>query len=45
MIILAFSLMPLAGAVAINFSAPLFATLLAALCSRRKSASPAARPW
>jgi drug/metabolite transporter (DMT)-like permease len=30
-ILLAFSLMPLAGAVAINFSAPLFATLVAAL--------------
>ena len=30
-IIIAFSLMPLGGAVAINFSAPLFATLLAAL--------------
>ncbi|MCC6888526.1 MAG: DMT family transporter [Hyphomicrobiales bacterium] len=33
-IVLAFSLMPLAGAVAINFSAPLFATLLAALLLR-----------
>ena len=30
-ILLAFSMMPLAGAVAINFSAPLFATLVAAL--------------
>jgi drug/metabolite transporter (DMT)-like permease len=30
-ILIAFSLMPLAGAVAINFSAPLFATLVAAL--------------
>jgi drug/metabolite transporter (DMT)-like permease len=36
MIILAFSLMPLAGAVAINFSAPLFATLLAALYLKEK---------
>jgi drug/metabolite transporter (DMT)-like permease len=31
MIVLAFSLMPLAGAVAINFSAPIFAALAAAL--------------
>jgi drug/metabolite transporter (DMT)-like permease len=30
-IIIAFSMMPLAGAVAINFSAPLFATLISAL--------------
>jgi len=30
-IVIAFSLMPLAGAVAINFSAPLFATLFSAL--------------
>src|SRR5262245_41118605 len=30
-ILIAFSLMPLAGAVAINFSAPLFATLIAAI--------------
>jgi drug/metabolite transporter (DMT)-like permease len=30
-IVLAFSMMPLAGAIAINFSAPLFATLVAAL--------------
>jgi drug/metabolite transporter (DMT)-like permease len=30
-IVIAFSLMPLAGAVAINFSAPLFATLVSAL--------------
>jgi len=36
MIILAFGLMPLAGAVAINFSAPLFATLLAALWLHEK---------
>jgi drug/metabolite transporter (DMT)-like permease len=36
MIVLAFSLMPLAGAVAINFSAPLFATLLAALYLQEK---------
>lgn len=36
MIILAFGLMPLAGAVAINFSAPLFATLLAALYLKEK---------
>jgi drug/metabolite transporter (DMT)-like permease len=33
-ILLAFSMMPLAGAVAINFSAPLFATLVAALLFR-----------
>lgn len=33
-ILLAFSMMPLAGAVAINFSAPLFATLVAALLLR-----------
>ena len=30
-IVIAFSLMPLAGAMAINFSAPLFATLVSAL--------------
>src|SRR5262249_44120361 len=30
-ILIAFSLMPLAGAIAINFSAPLFATLIAAI--------------
>lgn len=33
-ILIAFSLMPLAGAVAINFSAPLFATLVAAILFR-----------
>ena len=33
-ILLAFSMMPLAGAVAINFSAPLFATLVAAFMFR-----------
>jgi drug/metabolite transporter (DMT)-like permease len=33
-ILLAFSMMPLAGAVAINFSAPLFATLVAAFLFR-----------
>jgi len=31
MLVIAFTLMPLAGAIAINFSAPLFATLFAAL--------------
>jgi len=36
LIIIAFSLMPLAGAVAINFSSPLFATLLAALWLKEK---------
>ena len=35
-IIIAFGLMPLAGAVAINFSAPLFATLVAALWLHEK---------
>jgi len=35
-IIIAFGLMPLAGAVAINFSAPLFATLAAALWLKEK---------
>ena len=35
-IIIAFGLMPLAGAVAINFSAPLFATLFAALWLKEK---------
>lgn len=35
-ILIAFSLMPLAGAVAINFSAPLFATLVAALLFKEK---------
>jgi drug/metabolite transporter (DMT)-like permease len=35
-IIIAFSLMPLAGAVAINFAAPLFATLVAALWLKEK---------
>jgi drug/metabolite transporter (DMT)-like permease len=35
-IIIAFGLMPLAGAVAINFSAPLFATLVAALWLKEK---------
>ena len=33
-ILIAFSLMPLAGAVAINFSAPLFATVIAAILFR-----------
>ena len=36
MIIIAFSLMPLGGAIAINFSAPLFATLFAALWLKEK---------
>ena len=36
LIIIAFSLMPLGGAVAINFSAPLFATLFAALWLKEK---------
>ena len=36
LIIIAFSLMPLAGAIAINFSAPLFATLFAALWLKEK---------
>lgn len=36
LIVVAFGLMPLAGAVAINFSAPLFATLLAALWLKEK---------
>ena len=36
LIILAFGLMPLAGAVAINFSSPLFATLFAALWLKEK---------
>jgi drug/metabolite transporter (DMT)-like permease len=35
-IILAFSLMPLAGAIAINFTAPLFATLAAAIWLKEK---------
>lgn len=35
-ILLAFSMMPLAGVVAISFSAPLFATLLAALLLRER---------
>jgi drug/metabolite transporter (DMT)-like permease len=35
-LVLAFSLMPLAGAVAINFSSPLFATLFAALWLKEK---------
>ena len=35
-ILIAFSLMPMAGVVAINFSAPLFATLLAALLLRER---------
>ncbi|HEY5305850.1 MAG TPA: DMT family transporter [Pseudolabrys sp.] len=35
-IVIAFSLMPLGGAVAINFSAPLFATLFAALWLKEK---------
>ena len=36
MILIALSLMPIAGAVAINFSAPLFATLFAALWLKEK---------
>jgi drug/metabolite transporter (DMT)-like permease len=36
LIIIAFGLMPLAGAIAINFSAPLFATLFAALWLKEK---------
>ena len=36
LIIIAFSLMPLGGAVAINFSAPLFATLFAAIWLKEK---------
>jgi len=36
LIILAFSMMPLAGAIAINFSSPLFATLLAAFWLKEK---------
>ena len=36
LIIIAFGLMPLAGAVAINFSSPLFATLFAALWLKEK---------
>ncbi len=36
MIVIALSLMPIAGAVAINFSAPLFATLFAALWLKEK---------
>jgi drug/metabolite transporter (DMT)-like permease len=36
LIIVAFSLMPLGGAIAINFSAPLFATLFAALWLKEK---------
>jgi drug/metabolite transporter (DMT)-like permease len=36
LIIIAFSLMPLGGAIAINFSAPLFATLFAALWLRER---------
>ena len=35
-LLIAFSLMPLAGAIAINFSAPLFATLAAALLLRER---------
>jgi drug/metabolite transporter (DMT)-like permease len=35
-IVIAFSLMPLAGAVAINFSAPLFATLFSALVLKER---------
>jgi len=35
-IVIAFSLMPLAGAVAINFSAPLFATLVSALVLKER---------
>jgi len=41
-IIIAFGLMPLAGAVAINFSAPLFATLFAALWLKEKVGVPRA---
>jgi drug/metabolite transporter (DMT)-like permease len=36
LIIIAFSLMPLAGAIAINFASPLFATLFAALWLKEK---------
>ena len=36
LIIIAFSLMPLAGAVAINFASPLFATLFAAIWLKEK---------
>ncbi len=36
LIIIAFSLMPLGGAIAINFSAPLFATLFAAIWLKEK---------
>jgi len=36
LLIIAFSLMPLGGAIAINFSAPLFATLFAALWLKEK---------
>jgi drug/metabolite transporter (DMT)-like permease len=36
LIVIAFSLMPLAGAMAINFAAPLFATLAAAIFLREK---------
>jgi drug/metabolite transporter (DMT)-like permease len=36
LIVLAFGLMPLAGAIAINFSSPLFATLFAALWLKEK---------
>src|SRR5262245_22553522 len=36
LIIIAFGLMPLAGAVAINFSSPLFATLFAAIWLKEK---------
>ena len=36
LLIVAFSLMPLGGAIAINFSAPLFATLFAALWLKEK---------
>ena len=39
LIIIAFSLMPLGGAVAINFSAPLFATLFAAIWLKEKVGS------
>jgi drug/metabolite transporter (DMT)-like permease len=43
LIIIAFGLMPLAGAVAINFSSPLFATLFAALWLKEKIGT--ARGW
>ena len=47
LIIIAFGLMPLAGAVAINFSSPLFATLFAALVAEGKNrrSRAAVRSW